>query len=243
MGKKDKIDFTMLKREFSEYDGFYRRDGDYLKNKLIYQFLYQYIQGFENKKLQAYFSIAHLCKLTKECDRTIRTKLNQMKYFGLISWKEREGDTKIYNTLPITESMLSGNFDDEQEPSSKSKQAVMNAPVSEPVEVAPEPAQHSVTRNIPSYDNLFDDDEPDFDVHQPKQTISHATPQEILAYHFVQWYKEGNFNQCKTFEEAVICCKNLMLSEKGRSINVPTGFKNHIMTNHSDVYEHWGIAF
>lgn len=168
----------MLMHEFSEHDGFYRKDGKFLANDLVCQFIYQYIKGFEENKHQAYFSVAHLCKFTKKCDKTVRTHLNKMRDFGLISCEEREGDTKIYNTLPITESMLSGNFDGEEKPSSKSKQAVINEPVSEPVEVAPEPAQHSISRNFPSYDDLFGDNgdqEPCWDA-QPKQAIPHATP-------------------------------------------------------------------
>ncbi|MCG7368307.1 helix-turn-helix domain-containing protein [Pantoea sp. ACRSH] len=250
------VDYRILQLTVKDKDGKEIVNAKTLSAKIVYA----YLLGWLNSSDDVFPGAKRIAKDTGVGTHQVAGRcVDDLEKWGWISIERRPGYSHKYTVKPIEEVI---RINDQK----GDKQPVVNEPVSEPFETAPEPEQHSITRNFHSYDGLFDDDqEPCWDA-QPKQTISHAThsdnkydpgavdlfasdnkptvtPQEALARCFVQWYEEGNFRQCTTFKEAVTCCKSLMLSEKGRSINVPAGFENYIMTNHSGIYEHWGVAF
>lgn len=251
------VDYRILRLTVKESDGKEIVNSKTLAAKIVYA----YLLGWLNTSEKVFPGAERIAKDTGIGTNQVAGRcVKDLEKWGWISIEKRPGYSHNYTIKPIEEVIRINEQDGNH-------QSVINKPVTEPFEVAKEPANPSGTRNIRNYDDLFEDDEPDFVVHQPKQNIPHAkpsvmnkysprdidlfgsdtkstvTPQETLARYFVQWYEEGNFNQCISFEEAMTRCKSLMLSEKGRAVNIPPGFENYFMTNHSDVYEYWAVPF
>lgn len=142
------------------------KDGKEIVNTktLAPKLVYAYFLGWLNSSDEVFPGAKRIAKDTGVGTHQVAGRcVDDLEKWGWISIERRPGYSHRYTIKPVEEVI---RINDQK----GDKQPVINAPVSEPVEAVPEPAQHSVTRNFPSYDDLFDNDEPAFEVHQPKQT-------------------------------------------------------------------------
>jgi len=149
------------------------KDGKEIVNAKTFsaKIVYAYLLGWLNSSDEVFPGAKRIAKDTGVGTNQVAARcVDDLEKWGWISIERRRGYSHRYTIKPLQEVI---RINDQK----GDKQPVINEPVSEPVEVVPEPAQHCVTRNFPSYDGLFDDRDqvPCWDA-KPKQTIPHATP-------------------------------------------------------------------